>query len=245
MAEQSERAEQERRSRRDVTPAVGGRRAPRHEIVVVGLGRFGGSLAQALMAEGHEVLGIDLELEVVQRFSNVLTHVVSGDSTNPEVLRQLGVQDIERAVVGIGEIEASVLTTAALVDLGVGTIWAKAITEAHGRILDRVGAHRVIFPERDMGERVAHLVTGRLLDYIELDEGFALVETTAPPDLLGRTLADADVRRRYGVTVVCIKPRGAAFTYATPQTVVGTGDVLLVAGEKDRAEAFAELSENT
>jgi len=214
----------------------------RGEMLVIGLGRFGGALARALEAEGHEVLGVDADPEIVQMFSNMLTHVVSGDTTSTDLLRQIGAADMHSVVVGIGDVEASILTTAALVDVGAKNIWAKAVTNAHGKILERVGAHHVVFPERDMGERVAHLVSGQLLDYIQLDENFALVETNAPKQLIGQTLADADVRRRYGVTVVCIKPEGAAFTYATPQTVVGPRDVLLVAGEKDRAEGFAQLA---
>ena len=146
-------------------------------------------------------------------------------------------------IVAIGtEVEASILTTSVLSDLGVSRIVAKAITAAHGRILERVGAHRVIFPERDMGVRVGHSMTGRALDYFQLDPGFALVEATAPREIVGKTLAGAEVRRRYGITVVCIKPAGGSFTYATPDTVVQEDDVLVVAGETARAEAFAELA---
>ena len=158
-------------------------------------------------------------------------------------MRQLGAGEFETAVVAIGtEIEASILTTAVLADLGVRRIVAKAVTQAHGRILERVGAHRVVFPERDMGVRVGHSLAGSILDYFELDPGFAIVETRAPRDLVGKTLAAAEVRKRYGITVVCIKPGGGSFTYATPDTVVQEGDILVVAGEKARAEAFGELS---
>ena len=128
-----------------------------------------------------------------------------------------------------------------LVDLRIPKIVAKAVTEPHGRILERVGAHRVVFPERDMGQRVAHTVTGRTIDFIQLDPGFVLVETTAPKEVVGKTLAQAEVRRRYGITVVCIKPAGGSFTYATPDTVVQEGDILVVAGETRRAEGFTEL----
>jgi trk system potassium uptake protein TrkA len=100
----------------------------------------------------------------------------------------------------------------------------------------------VIFPERDMGIRVGHTLTGRTIDYIQLDPGFALVETTAPAEIVGKTLAEAEVRRRYGITVVCIKPAGGSFTYATPDTVVQDGDVLVVAGETKHAESFSELT---
>jgi trk system potassium uptake protein TrkA len=212
------------------------------EFVVIGLGRFGGGLAATLVGMGHEVLGIDADPRIVQELSGVLTHVVEADSTSEEALRQLGVQEFSTAIVAIGtDLEASILTTGVLVDLGVKRIVAKAVTAPHGRILTRIGAHKVVFPERDMGIRVGHSLAGSILDYFELDPGFALVESTAPRELVGKTLAAAEVRKRYGVTVVCIKPAGGSFTYATPDTVVQEGDVLVVAGEKPRAESFGEL----
>src|SRR5512134_1030116 len=213
------------------------------QVIVIGLGRFGGGLAETLVGMGHEVLGVDADPKTVQDFAGVLTHVVEADSTSEAAMRQLGAGEFETAVVSIGtEIEASILTTSVLADLGVPRIVAKAVTGAHGRILERVGAHRVVFPERDMGVRVGHSLAGSILDYFELDPGFAIVETTAPRDLLGTTLAAAEVRKRYGITVVCIKPEGGSFTYATPDTVPNEGDILVVAGEKRRAEAFGELS---
>jgi trk system potassium uptake protein TrkA len=213
------------------------------EVLVVGLGRFGGSLAEALVELGHEVLGVDADPKLVQAFAEQLTHVVEADATDIDALRQIGAGDFERAVVGIGtDIEASILVTSHLADLGVGHIWSKAITMAHGRILRRVGAHEVVFPEHDMGRRVAHLVTGRMLEFVQLDDGFALVETFAPKDLVGRSLADAQVRKRYGITIVCIKPEGGLFTYATADTVPGPRDVLVIAGEPRAVEAFAEAT---
>ena len=212
------------------------------EFLVIGLGRFGGGLADTLMSLGHEVLGVDNDAKLVQAFRDRLTHVVEADSTDLEALRQIGTGDFGTAVVAIGtDIEASILTTSALVDLGVRRIVAKAVTEPHGKILERVGASKVIFPERDMGVRVGHSLAGSIIDYIQLDPGFALVETVAPAELVGSSLGAAQVRQRYGITVVCIKPRGGTFTYATPDTVVSEGDILVVAGETDRAEAFGEL----
>ena len=126
-------------------------------IVVIGLGRFGTAVAQSLVQMGKEVLAIDEDFDLVQRWADELTHVVQADSTDEEALRQLGVGDFDRAVVAIGaDIEASVLTVLALAESGVADIWAKAITRKHGQILERVGAHHVVFPERSMGERVAH-----------------------------------------------------------------------------------------
>jgi trk/ktr system potassium uptake protein len=217
--------------------------ARQNQFLVIGLGRFGGALARTLMDLGHEVLGVDADAKTVQDFAERLTHVVEADSTNPEAMAQIGAKEFRTAVVAIGtDVEASILTTSLLADLDIERIVAKAITQAHGRILERVGAHRVIFPERDMGIRVGHTMTGRTIDYIQLDPGFALVEVTAPRELVGKTLAGAEVRRRYGITVVCIKPAGGSFTYATPETVVQEGDVLVVAGETERAEAFSALT---
>ena len=226
--------------RREVKAAVEGVPPPGSEVIVIGLGRFGSALADTLVELGHQVLGVDADPDIVQEALGRLAHAVQMDATNPKALLQLGAKDFEVAVVAIGtDIEASILTTAALVDVGIPRIWAKAVTEAHGRILRRVGAHHVVFPEYDMGQRVAHLVTGRMMDYIELDEGFALVETTAPAHAVGKTLADAGIRAKYGVTVVCIKPVGQPFTYATPETVISADDILLVAGATKQAEDFA------
>jgi trk system potassium uptake protein len=211
-------------------------------VLVVGLGRFGTALAQTLVDLGHQVLGVDSDPGNVQQNADVLTHVVEADATDEEVMRQLGAGEFGRAVVGIGtDLEASILTTSVLVDLEVPDIWAKAVTVPHGRILQRVGAHHVVFPEHDMGRRVAHLVTGRMIEFVQLDEGFALVELKPPKQIVGRSLADAQVRSRYGITVVCIKPEGGSFTYATPETVPGPDDILVVAGETDKAEGFADL----
>jgi trk system potassium uptake protein TrkA len=215
---------------------------PDNGVLVVGLGRFGSALAEALVNLGHEVLGVDSDADNVQHNADLLTHVVEADATDEEVMRQLGAGEFGRAVVGIGnDLEASILTTSVLVDLGVPDIWAKAVTVPHGRILQRVGAHHVVFPEHDMGRRVAHLVTGRMIEFVQLDEGFALVELKPPAQIAGRSLADAQVRSRYGITVVCIKPKGGSFTYATPDTVPGPDDILVVAGETDRVEGFAKL----
>jgi trk system potassium uptake protein len=218
------------------------RTAAENGVLVVGLGRFGTSLAQTLMDLGHDVLGVDSDPGNVQRNADLLTHVVEADATDEDVMRQLGAGEFGRAVVGIGtDLEASILATSVLAGLEVPDIWAKAITMAHGRILERVGAHHVVYPEHDMGRRVAHLVTGRMIEFVQLDEGFALVELKPPKQVVGRSLADSQVRSRHGVTVVCIKPAGGSFTYATPDTVPGPDDVLVVAGETGEVEGFSEL----
>ena len=211
-------------------------------MLVIGLGRFGSALAETLMELGHDVLGVDADPKIVQDHADDLTHVLEADATDIEVLRQLGAGEFGRAVVAIGtDLEASILTASVLVELGVPDIWAKAITVAHGRILERVGAHHVVYPEHDMGRRVAHLLTGRMIEFVQLDEGFTLVELRPPRQIVGRSLADSQVCSRHGITVVSIKPEGSAFTYATQDTVPGPNDIIVVAGETDRVKDFANL----
>jgi trk system potassium uptake protein TrkA len=219
------------------------RKSRRHDgIVVIGLGRFGSSLALELVDEETEVLGIDSRPDVVQQHAVLLTHAVVADTTNEEALRQLSVHEFDRAVVAIGtDVESSILTTSLLVRFGIRHIWAKAISDAHGRVLDQVGAHHVIYPERDMGQRVAHLVRGRMLDYIEFEDDFAMVKTNPPAELLGKPLGETGLRARYEVTVVAVKRRGEGFTYATTETVLRPGDVVIVAGRTRKAEHFSEV----
>ncbi|MFE5208424.1 potassium channel family protein [Streptomyces sp. NPDC056600] len=214
----------------------------RDAVVVVGLGRFGRAVAKALVEADTEVLGIDAGQDVVQALSGVLTHTVRADSTKEDALRQLGVQDFDRAVVAIGSnLEASILTASLLVSFGIKHVWAKATSEEHGRILSQLGVHHVVLPEHDMGQRVAHLVRGRMLDYIEWEEGFAMVKTNPPAGIVGVPLGESDIRSRFGLTVVAVKRPGEAFTYATPATVLGPGDTIIVAGGTRETERFSEL----
>jgi trk system potassium uptake protein TrkA len=213
-----------------------------NNVVVVGLGRFGGAVAESLTRLGHEVLAIEENLSLVQSWSDRLTHVVQADSSNIEALRQLGVADFQHAVVGIGsDIEASVLTVLALTELGVPDIWAKAVTTNHGKILEKTGAHHVVYPEAAMGERVAHLVTGKMIDFIEFDDDFAIVKTRPPREAVGKTLAESQLRSRHGVTVVGVKRPREDFTYAKPDTLVVEGDLLIVSGPTQKVERFAAL----
>lgn len=209
-------------------------------VVVIGLGRFGQAVAQSLTQLGHEVLSIDEREDLVQELSGSLTHVVQANTTNVETLRQLNVGDFRHGVVAIGsDLEASVLSVLALSELGVPDIWAKAVTERHGRILERTGAHHVIYPEKTMGERVAHLVTSKIIDFIEFDDDFAIAKTRVPVDVQNKTLAESALRRKYNVTIVGVKRPGEDFTYGRPDTMVRPGDLLIVAGPTAEVEAFA------
>jgi trk system potassium uptake protein TrkA len=210
-------------------------------VVVLGLGRFGKSLALELMNQGTEVLGLDASEAVVQKLAHRLTHAAVVDTTDEESLRQLSVDEYDRAVVGIGsDLEASLLTASALINLNVPNIWAKAISHSHAKILTQIGVHHVVRPEHDMGKRVAHVVRGRMIDYIEFDDGFAMVKTSPPPFTLGRPLAETTIRSKFGVTVVAIKRPGEGFTYATADTILSPGDTIIVSGKVRDAERFAE-----
>lgn len=211
-------------------------------VLIIGLGRFGSAVAESLVRMGHEVLAIDENQALVDRWADELTHVTQADTTDDEALRQLGVADFDRAVVAIGtDIEASVLTVLALAEAGVRDIWAKAITRKHGAILERVGAHHVIYPEHSMGERVAHMLTGGMMDYIEFDDEFSIARTLAPPFTWDRTLAESAPRSKHGVTIVGVKRTGQDFTYARPETMVNRHDHLIVSGPTRMVEKFCNI----
>jgi trk system potassium uptake protein TrkA len=209
-------------------------------VVVIGLGRFGSGVAEALVELGHDVLAIDNDAETVQSLAGTLPHLVQADATDLEALKQLGVGDFAHAVVSIGQnLEASVLTVLNLSQIGIKDIWAKANDPPHGRIAERVGAHHVVYPEADMGERVAHLVTGKMIDFIEFDDGFAIAKTRAPRETHGKPLSESAVRQRHAVTVVGVKRRHQDFIYAQAETVIQAGDLLIVAGATRDVERFA------
>lgn len=212
-------------------------------VLIIGLGRFGTAVGRTLAELGVEVVAVDREQSLVDVWAERLPHVRRADATSATALKQLGATDFDAAVVAIGsDLEASILATAALVDLGVSNVWAKAVSDEHGRILDRIGAHHVVYPEREMGERVGHMVQGQVLDYFEIDDGFVLAELSVPKPLAGVPLGDSDIRQRFAVTVVCIKPVGQPFTYATAETVLGAQDAIVVAGTVSDVDRFAEFA---
>ena len=212
-------------------------------VLVIGLGRFGAATAGQLQRLDREVLAIDEDNGLVQKWSERVTHAVQADARSIDALRQIGAQDFAIAVVAVGSsIEASVLITANLVDLKIPQIWAKAISQSHGKILARIGANHVIYPEAEAGERVAHLVSGRMLDFIEFDDDFVIVKMYPPKPIRGIPLSESQVRRKYGITVVGVKSPGKDFTYATPETVVSNHDLIIVSGNSVDIERFATLN---
>ncbi|ASK65601.1 potassium transporter [Brachybacterium avium] len=209
-------------------------------VAVIGLGRFGQSLALELMDEGAEVLGIDVREDTVQALNGRLTHAVVADATREEVLRQLSIPEFDRVVIAIGsDIQASILVTSLLLRFSIRTIWAKAVSDPHGLILEQLGVPHVIYPEKDMGRRVAHIVLGTMQDFIEIDTDFAMVKTALSPEHAGLQLGDSGIRRRYGVTVTSVKPAGGSWQPATQDTVLQEGDTILVTGPTKQAERFS------
>lgn len=211
-------------------------------VLVIGLGRFGAATAGQLQRQGREVLVVDTDELLVQKWADRVTHAVQADARNIDALRQIGAQEFSVAVVAVGtSIEASVLVTANLADLKIPQIWAKAMSATHGKILARIGAHHVIYPEAEAGERTAHLLTGRMLDFIQFDDDFVLAKLYPPKSIRGVPLKDSAVRSRHHVTVVGVKSPGRPFTYATADTVISSHDLIIVTGSSDDVEKFATL----
>ncbi len=216
----------------------------RHDapVLVIGLGRFGAATAGQLQRLGREVLAVDEDANLVQKWAERVTHAVQADARSLDALRQIGADEFSIAVVATGSsIESSVLITANLVDLKIPQIWAKAISQSHGKILARIGANHVIYPEAEAGERVAHLVSGRMIDFIEFDDDFVLVKMYPPKPIRGLSLTDSKVRTKYNITVVGVKSPGKPFTYATEQTVVSNHDLIIVSGTESDIDRFASL----
>jgi len=220
----------------------------KRSFAVIGLGRFGSAMATSLAELGHEVIGIDANEEHVTHLADVLAQTMTFDATDEKALRSAGIQDVDVAVISIGEtVEASVLVAMLVIDLGIPNVVAKAITPLHGRILERLGVSRVIFPERDMAIRVAHsLVVPNVIDFIELSHDFSIVELPAPADFVGRTLKDLALRPKYGLTLIAIKRResgGPEKTIVAPAADdrIEAGDVLSLLGPNDRLSGLEKL----
>ena len=222
--------------------------AKRRQFAVIGLGRFGSAMATTLVELGHDVIGVDADAERVQQLADVVTQSLELDATDEKALRAAGIQDVGVAVVSIGEnIESSLLVVMQLRELGVPTIVAKAVSPLHGRILEKIGVSRVIFPEREMAIRVAHsLVMTNVIDYIELSRDFSIVEIPAPEAFVGRTLRQLEIRPRLGLTLIAIKrqvPGGPVVTNIAPSAdeAIQKSDVLALLGSNERLNQLDAL----
>jgi trk system potassium uptake protein TrkA len=203
------------------------------QYAIIGMGRFGSSIAKALTDMGFEVLAIDSSEQRVQDVVGTVTHAVSADSTDEEALRALGIRNFDVVVVAIGQdIQASILTTLILKDLGVKMLIVKAQNDLHGKVVHKIGADKVVFPERDMGLRVAHhLVSPNILDYIEISDDYSIIEIKAPQHMIGKSLKQLDIRAKYKCNVMAIKT-GAKMNIAPyADDLINPEDIIVIVGK--------------
>jgi trk system potassium uptake protein TrkA len=206
------------------------------------MGRFGSSVARTLYEMDYEVLGIDENEERINENLQFVTHAVVADTTDERALKELGIRNFDVVVVAIGvDIQASILTVLTLKELGVKKIVAKAQNERHGQVLYKVGADRVVFPERDMGVRVAHnLVSSNVLDFIELAEDYSVAEVIVSSKMVGKTLRQLNIRAMYEINVIAIKSGDEFNITPNPDDVIRQGDVLVVVGNNKDLQNFEE-----
>ena len=208
----------------------------KREYAVIGLGRFGGSICKELSNEGMEVLAIDIDENKVNEFRNIAAHAVIADTTDEATLKELGIKNIDHVIIAIGDnIQASILTTVILTDLGVKKITVKAQNDYHEKILNKLGADHVVHPERDMGRRIAHsLISSNILDYLELSDEHSIVEVKAGKKMIDKTLIDLNIRAKYGCNVVAIKRGKDINVSPSADFTLEKDDILIVIGsDKD------------
>lgn len=212
------------------------------QFAVIGIGRFGSSVARTLVKMGYEVLAIDRNPNLVQDFAREFTHVVEADATDPDNLKALGIRNFDVVVVAIGDdIQASIMVTLLLKEMGVKHVVVKAVNDLHGKVLEKIGADRVVYPERDMGIRVAHqLVSRQVLDQIQLSSEYRIIEVVAPARFAGKTLGALNLRARWGVAVLAIRREENIVVGPGAEDEIKAGDILVVLG---RDEELARLEE--
>lgn len=204
----------------------------KRQFVVIGLGRFGSSIAKTLYSLGNDVLAIDADEDVIQNIADSVTHAVQADATDENTLRTLGISNFDVAVVTIGsKVQASIMAALLAKDLGVKYILAKAHSELHAKVLKKIGVDRIIFPERDMGVRVAHnLVSTNILDYIELSSDYSIAEIASPEEWYGKTLEELNMRSKYGINVMAIKKNHEVNISPSAEDVIEPDDIVVAIG---------------
>lgn len=213
------------------------------QYAVIGLGRFGVSLASKLVEAGQEVLGVDKSEERVEDAHPYVTHAIIADSTDAEALKSMGVRNLDTVIVAIGnDIQASILTVLLLKELGVRKVIAKALNKLHGQVLYKVGADWVIYPERDMGIRVAHqLLSPNVLNFIELSKDYSVEEIKIPDNMRNKSLREIDLRARFNLSVIAIRRESDINISPSPDETMAVGDVLVVIGKNKDLERFANM----
>jgi trk system potassium uptake protein TrkA len=212
------------------------------QFVVIGLGRFGSSLAKTLYSLGHEVLAVDENEEAVQEIVEHVTHAVQADATDESSLNALGIRNFDVAVIAIGnDMQASILVTLMLKELGLKYIVSKAMNDLHAKVLYKIGADRVVFPEREMGVKIANnLISSNILEYIELSEDYSIVETQTLSEWIGKNLVEINMRTKYGVNVMAIKRNSKINISPKPDDIIEEGDTLIVVGKNDDLSRLSE-----
>lgn len=214
------------------------------QFVVIGLGRFGSSVAKTLYEAGHDVLAIDKDEDLVQEISDSVTHAVQMDATDENSLRTLGLRNFDVAVITIGSsIQASVMVTLIVKELGVKYIIAKGNSEIHAKVLYKIGADRVVLPEKDMGVRVAHnLVSSNILDYIELSPDYSIIEIEAPNTWVGKTLRDLNVRANFGINIMAVRKADNVVNISpNADDVIEEADILIAIGGSDELSKLENI----
>ncbi|MFO7815212.1 MAG: TrkA family potassium uptake protein [Halanaerobiales bacterium] len=213
------------------------------QFIVIGLGRFGSSVAKTLTDNGHDVLVIDQDTQIIQDISNSVTHAVEADATDEEALKTLGVRNFDVAIVSIGDnLHANILCTLILKELGVPYVIVKAQDNLHGKVLTKVGADRVVYPERDMGERIANnLISSNVLDYLEFAPNYSIVEIMAPESMIGKSLAKVGFRNKFNVNVMAIKSGQNLNMTPGGNDKIKEDDTLIVMGKNDNLDKVRNL----
>lgn len=205
------------------------------QFMVLGMGLFGSSLAKTLHELGHEVLAVDADEDLVEAIAPYVTQAVQIDATDEAALQELGVRNFDAVIVSIGKnLRDSILVCVIIKEMGVPYLIAKATDEIHAKVLRKIGVDKVVFPERDMGMRVAKsLITPNVLEMMEFSGDYRLIEIILPSKWAGNTIIGVDVRRKYGISILAIQRDGNFIVSPSPDTVFETGDILLVLGQKD------------
>ncbi|MFB5282547.1 potassium channel family protein [Peribacillus sp. Hz7] len=215
------------------------------QYAVIGLGRFGTSVARRLYEAGQEVLGIDANEERVEDAELFVTHAVVADTTEAKALTSIGISNFDCVIVAIGnDMQSSILTVSLLKELGVKKVIAKALGKRHGQVLDKVGADWIIYPERDMGERVANqLLSPNMLNYIELSKEHSIEEIMIPSKMAEKSLRDLDIRAQYNVSVIAIVREGDIIISPSPDRIIHKEDLLVMIGKREDIAKFANIGQ--
>lgn len=216
------------------------------EFVVLGLGRFGMSIAKTLAMSGCEVMAVDSREELVQDISEYVTHAVRADVSDAEAMRSLGIENMDAAIIGIASnMEASIMATILAKEVGIPYVVAKANSDMHARVLEKVGADKIVFPEREMGERIArNLISGNFIDMVELSDDFSMVEMAMPADWVGKSLKQLNIRRNHGINVIAKKTGDKVDINMNPDEPLREDSILIIIGDNKRLNKVGKKNDN-